>query len=254
MPAAVPIIENAEAGEFSHPLLLLHPMVKSASREVDVGVAFHSGRRSAIIRTSPGVYYRLKGCGDLDAGFPVIPVVLDSSSPLPSGEVQIRGAMFANTCATELAMSHEVEMAVRCIGFVAANSPVGWWQYTLEGAEVPFPEVQRCCGIFETVGDRRLFTHVLSGLDLLLPVLFPGDSFAGEKLAAALACAPAARIDTGAVSTTTAMALMMAPSLTAEDSLADASKLQLVCQPLSCAEVPAGVDRRWLPVWVDLVA
>ena len=44
---------------------------------------------------------------------------------------------------------------------VSCNTPVGLFMYD-------FP---KCCIVHKTLGDRRLGTHILAGLDLLLPLV-----------------------------------------------------------------------------------
>ena len=34
-------------------------------------------------------------------------------------------------------------------------------------------KVEKYCGVFETLGEKRLASHLLSGLEVLLPLLFP---------------------------------------------------------------------------------
>ena len=34
-------------------------------------------------------------------------------------------------------------------------------------------KVEKYCGVFETLGEKRLASHLLPGLEVLLPLLFP---------------------------------------------------------------------------------
>ena len=45
------------------------------------------------------------------------------------------------------------------------------WRYTPPGE--PLPLVGKFAGLFETLGEKRLAAHLLSGLEALLPTLFP---------------------------------------------------------------------------------
>ena len=88
MPAAVPVVSETP-GKHVLPMVLSRPLVKCDEKSCFCDhsfVALQSGRRSAILRASHGKFFRLKGCGDLNAGFPLIPV-----SSTSTGELQIRG-------------------------------------------------------------------------------------------------------------------------------------------------------------------
>lgn len=51
------------------------------------------------------------------------------------------------------------------------NSPLAMWQYHIK--EDQFPEILKSCTIFETLGEKRVSTHLLTGIELLLPLLYP---------------------------------------------------------------------------------
>ncbi len=75
--------------------------------------------------------------------------------------------MFEHSAINELFMSAAVSPLLSEVGHVCANSPLGWLEYAVSPDD-PMPDVHRCCGVFETLGDRRLGDHVLRGLELLL--------------------------------------------------------------------------------------
>jgi hypothetical protein len=176
--------------------------------------AFGSGQRSAIIRGgvgSEGTWYRLKGCGMPGVGFTVEDALDDNSQPLrvPSigaSSVQkdsvegdfitikkIRGSAYQHTCAIELEMSAAVDAALRQVGMMCANRPIGKWEYSSTASstgstgstgQFDYPLVVRSCAIFETLGDRRLSDHVLRGLELLLPLVATEDCTRASALRA----------------------------------------------------------------------
>lgn len=105
-----------------------------------------SGRRSALIKVE-GKWYRLKGCGDLTAGFPLLKVLILMIElhgvsirtytlnfilfyfQVPDTEwkdpVQIRGAMFSHTSSRELFYSGVIDTALKDINVSCTNSPKG---------------------------------------------------------------------------------------------------------------------------------
>lgn len=104
-----PTVPSAEFRLESLPMevnSLLQPMLKVAEKTDIHGVC--SGRRSAIL-FAEGRYFRLKGCGDLTAGFPLADVSLRKTDALQHGPChQIRGCMFETTVARELCMTEVI--------------------------------------------------------------------------------------------------------------------------------------------------
>ena len=137
-----------------------------------------SGHRSAIIKDpKTGKYYRLKGCGNDELGFNL----LKSEGYLT--EYNTRGSQFVSTCFRELYFSEKVNEVLKKIDIPCANLPKGFWKYDknlkilpndkVKEEEIPIlenkiPEVDKYCGIFSTLGDKRLRTHLLCGLEKLL--------------------------------------------------------------------------------------
>ena len=161
----------------------LPPQLRTPSIKVPEGnpnvsmVGLRSGVRSGLVPIN-GKWYRLKGCGNNDQGFP--------TRKVKGSEVEIRGCSYDYVAAREVYWTNRASdvLAAKLPGAKCANRPApGWWTYSLAAAaagaadgNTPFPSIKRCCGVFETFGDRRLCTHLFHGLELLLPVLFPGDS------------------------------------------------------------------------------
>ena len=103
---------------------------------------------------------------------------------------QVRGCAFPHTAVRELSVSARVMSALAPLGAVGANQPVAFANYS-DSEQLPFGEaIQTSCIIERTLGDRRLGSHVLSGLELLLPLLIDGPRLDVDALRSAF---PAAR-------------------------------------------------------------
>ena len=136
-----------------------------------------SGHRSALIKDpKTGYYYRLKGCGNDEIGFNL----LKSSRYFP--QYNTRGSQYDCTCFRELYYNEKVEETIKKINIPCANISIGFWKYNKELSILPsqkikkeelpnlenkIPEIDKYCAIFRTLGDRRLRTHLLCGLDLI---------------------------------------------------------------------------------------
>ena len=181
------------------PQALKQPLIKVPLSEKHDFVGFACGVRSAIVRVD-GKWYRLKGCGNNDIGFPL---------RVNSTNREFRGCMFPETAARELYMSKAVCDVLGPLGFLGANEPLGWYEYDpfeqktvlrkmgsppkwTPATSKPYtlPRVLRCCGLFKINGDRRLDCHVLNGLELLLPRVC-----AGADMKSVLGAFPTARND-----------------------------------------------------------
>jgi hypothetical protein len=168
------------------------PLVKCSAAESHVR-GFASGVRSALLRQRPardpsrseaarsdgdgdgggggggggGRWYRLKGCGNHDQGFPVVPVLDDAGQPMTAKDGttplrKIRGACYVHTATLELHMSARVSALLAPVGMRCANAPCGWWEYDLQdrggggsgaagggAVAAEFGAVVRCCALFE---------------------------------------------------------------------------------------------------------
>ena len=138
-----------------------------------------SGHRSALIKDPrTGKFYRLKGCGNDEIGFNL----LKSEGYIE--EYNTRGSQYISTCARELFFSEKVnELLLKKINIPCANLPVGFWKYDknlyilpnekVKKEDIPvlenkIPEIDKYCGIFHTLGDKRLRTHLLCGIERIL--------------------------------------------------------------------------------------
>ena len=135
--------------------------------------AYASGKRSAIlvdrsIKDGQMTMIRLKGCGNLSEGFPVEPM------PWPFGSDDVRGCQFANTAYRELYYQAKINALLEENKLVGANIPIGVWAYgrfTEEETGLKNEHkdtIDKYCGIFETLGDRRLQTNLMQGMHRLI--------------------------------------------------------------------------------------
>ena len=137
-----------------------------------------SGHRSALIKDpKTGIFYRLKGCGNDELGFNI------QKTEGVIVEIVTRGSQYDSTCFRELFYSEKVDENLKKINIRCANLPVGFWKYgkdlhilpkeNIKKEDIPnlenqMPEVDKYCGIFHTLGDKRLRTHLLCGLEKIL--------------------------------------------------------------------------------------
>jgi len=213
--------------------LLAEPLIKTitAGSGCESIAAVQSGRRSAVLRLRPGFWVRLKGCGDLYAGFPLAPAP-------QQGCVQLRGCMFAATAAREAAMTTEIAKVLEHARLATANTPLGWWVYPVVAAL--YPDVPRCCGLHITRGDRRLLTHVVAGLDQLLALL-PPASFSSLRTG-------------GDDCTSTAMTCLLADPPLTDAIFKDYVALEIADVHALPIVPPLTIDQRWAPLWSRLIA
>ena len=148
--------------------------------------AYGSGVRSAVVKLSrcnqnddsanDAAWYRLKGCGNYDEGFVAkeIKHMKYNKKQNKFAEVtflQIRGSAFVHTAVCENYVGAKLAPQMRLFKVLPGNFPFGYWRYS--GVEqLPFGHenvdmFQTACIIERTIGDRRLHTHLLSGLFLL---------------------------------------------------------------------------------------
>ena len=197
------------------PAALRRPLIKAKHTGGHPGIAkaVASGVRSALVKIG-STWYRLKGCGNNDEGFIVRKNVdnaalLNSSfadhHPPPSTPsanaavtlpprdphwYEIRGCAFEHTAVRELALTSKVASALervergdRCRG-TSCNRAMGLYRYG--DLHQPLgPAAAPCCIVEETLGDRRLGTHVLAGIEILLPLIVDIEQLDVKALEAA---------------------------------------------------------------------
>mmetsp|Transcript_21614 Transcript_21614/g.40034 ORF Transcript_21614/g.40034 Transcript_21614/m.40034 type:complete len:702 (+) Transcript_21614:50-2155(+) len=164
--------------------------------------AFASGVRSCIFKLK-GSWYRLKGCGNNDEGFTV------KSEVNPAGDFtrQIRGSAWLHTAIRENYMAAHLANSMEPKGILGANVAMG--AYVYDAPNQPFgPDVSvPACIVQQTHGDRRLGTHVMAGIELILPMILNTAMLRTDAL---LALFPAARtsLDAGGDPVVSTAALM----------------------------------------------
>jgi len=133
---------------------------------------YTSGKRSCVIN-SKGRYYRLKGCGNLDQGFPIE----GFQSKIPNSR-EVRGCQFYATATREQYMTEQITGILAEHKILCGNRSVGFWLYPGEeehykklGIVNACPRIDKFCGVFETLGEKRLATHLLQGVEVLLHFL-----------------------------------------------------------------------------------
>ena len=162
--------------------ILSQPLIKA--KEIKDYPGFKciiSGHRSALIKDpKTGIFYRLKGCGNDELGFNI------QKTEGVIVEIVTRGSQYDSTCFRELFYSEKVDENLKKINIRCANLPVGFWKYgkdlhilpkeNIKKEDIPnlenqMPEVDKYCGIFHTLGDKRLRTHLLCGFEKILETI-----------------------------------------------------------------------------------
>lgn len=116
-----------------------------------------SGKRSALFLDGDRIL-RLKGCGNLTEGFTVEPMAY------PEDKKEIRGCCFQNTVIREQFMTWKINQALKSECYFTGNIPLKYWEYQTS----EYPLIEKYCGVFVTLGEKRLGSHLLTGLFKLL--------------------------------------------------------------------------------------
>ena len=119
----------------------------------------------------------MKGCGNEEFGFNL------AKRDTFFNQYNTRGSQFICTCFRELYFSEKIQKVLEKIDIPCANLPVGFWKYdknlfvlpkeNVKNEEIPIlenqiPEIDKYCSIFQTIGERRLKTHLLLGIEKIL--------------------------------------------------------------------------------------
>jgi len=166
-------VQEVAIPEFLSMPVLKIPLDEGSAREREgcvVGVA--SGVRSGLVKLD-GDWYRLKGCGNNDKGF----LVQTHHSGTGTGHKEaswreIRGSAFRHTGLRELAMTARLDQLLSPCGILSCNKSIGLSLY--DAPNQPFGngiDFIPACVVEKTIGDRRFGTHVLAGIELILPYL-----------------------------------------------------------------------------------
>ena len=123
------------------------------------------------------ILVRAKGCGmwlqDDDIPFPAITLQKTGSMYAEEGQdlSEIRGVCFEHTSCTEMLVTGEIENNLHKVGLICGNHPLGFWIYrNLQNDSSPL--ITKSVSLFETYGDRRLESHLFTGLERLIPKKF----------------------------------------------------------------------------------
>lgn len=176
----IPINELTYLSSKNYPKIFMTPLIKCPADDPGVVISgLASGVRSGLIKIHND-WYRLKGCGNHDQGFILRKRIHPPScSGDQSDWCDIRGCAFLNTTIRELYYS---EFFSKIPSIVSANSSVGYMKYS-DPSQLPCgASVPTTCILEKTIGDRRFGTHVLAGLELLLPYLIAEDCMSEENL------------------------------------------------------------------------
>jgi hypothetical protein len=165
------------------PDIFTTPLIKCPSSDPSIvisGVA--SGVRSGLIKIG-GHWYRLKGCGNHDQGFLLRKRIHPKSATgyQSADWCDIRGCAFLGTTLRELYYTKTLAKLLPS-SVISANSSLGFMEYSDPEYLPCGPAVQTTCILERTIGDRRFGTHVLAGIELLLPFLIPEDKVSIDSL------------------------------------------------------------------------
>jgi hypothetical protein len=176
---ALDIVQQSKGERNSvFPAELAAPWVKvlpEARADACMEKAYASGIRSALVKLKrTGAWYRLKGCGNYDEGFALRKgrkLVVRDGAYAEQEFREIRGCAFPHTAMCENFMCAKLQKDIggaTSDGPPCVNTPLGHWAYASSALLPLGTQFQTACIVQETRGDRRLYTHLLAGLSLLL--------------------------------------------------------------------------------------
>jgi len=161
---------------------LRRPLIKVPQASAGEPKAVASGCRSCLVKLN-GSWYRLKGCGNNADGFIV------RLSPGYDGVLwrDIRGCAFPHTAVRENYMTALLNEKLTPLGIMGCNTALGMYLYSppncpLGGGAIS--DLRPACIVEATKGDRRLGSHVLAGMELLLPLLVNEAALTEDELLA----------------------------------------------------------------------
>ncbi|KAH0786590.1 Adenylyltransferase and sulfurtransferase MOCS3-1 [Histomonas meleagridis] len=194
MPALAPVFScDSKKSQIRAPLKQIESPYSPIHSE-----AYRSGRRSCIVASSTSQgewsiaegpngenYYpdpngdiliRVKGCGmwitSDPTPFPGFTTLETTTDHFPDLEVhEVRGVAFPTNASSEMYASRLISQTFEKISLLSGNYPLGFWIYDNLQND-PTPSISKCAAIFLTHGDRRLESHLLTGLEKLLTIKF----------------------------------------------------------------------------------
>jgi hypothetical protein len=175
------------------PDILKRPLIKCPPDHPDCLHSLYgvvSGVRSGLLKHE-GAWYRLKGCGNNEEGFVLRVHEIPSSASSEDKDAwqEIRGCAFYNTSLRELYYTSALSAcpSLRARDIISANESIGLSHYTHPSQALlgNRPLVRPVCILEATRGDRRLGSHVMAGIELILPLLIDTEALDAVKLRAA---------------------------------------------------------------------
>lgn len=157
--------------EVGWPAFLAQPLIKVPEASEGEPKAFASGVRSCLVKLD-GKWFRLKGSGNNDEKFIIKEATMGDGSITRT----IRGCAWMHTSIRENHMVARLAASMEPQGILGANWAMGAYQYT--EPNMPFgPELSvPACIVEGTRGDRRLGSHVLASLEIIMPMLVDAGS------------------------------------------------------------------------------
>ena len=124
---------------------------------------------------------RLKGCGmwieSDQCEFPGFTLRETTSCHAKNDEklYEIRGCAFKNTALTEIYATQKISESLARINVTCGNIPLGTWFYDpIDQDQTPL--IQKAVVVMKTLGDKRLETHLLAGMEQLLKEIDPEEA------------------------------------------------------------------------------
>lgn len=175
---------NQEIKEF-----LLVPKIKTQLKSEESNnsnkiICATSGKRSAIVKINDR-YIRLKGCGNLNNGFQKGKV--SHLSTIDNPHYELYGCQFKNSCLREQYVNTYLEEILKNkYDMLCGNKALGFWKYPItsdiyskHNLENKAEMIEKYCGVFETISEKRLGEHFFSGLNKLLNWFLKDNEFLG---------------------------------------------------------------------------
>ena len=128
-------------------------------------------------------FFRLKGCGmynlENKLNFPGITIqdaeYLREENKNNFKYIEIRGVCFINTSSSELYCLNMLKCYFDKLNILLGNIPIGFWEYKNLNND-PAPLINKCVTIMETFGDKRLETHLFTGIEKIFQEFFNSDN------------------------------------------------------------------------------
>lgn len=131
-------------------------------------IGYKSGKRSALVQCQlTKKFLRLKGCGNELSGF----ITSKGRVNLDENSKEIRGSHFQHTVRRELFMTNKINEILKNYDLISGNKSLGFWKYNNlinNNINNDFPLIPKYCGVFETLGEKRVASHFFQGIEIFL--------------------------------------------------------------------------------------